>query len=224
MYAQPIEKNKKYFKPKDGQLQLPAREGEEGAVEVDIKDREGKVIGTKWVKLYKFLVGTIEGISFYDGQTNDGRKFRSLNVYLNRDEDTGDEPVLSMSAESREAQDFMSRLPNIDLSKEVRLMPYSFEDTGNRGISIMQKDESGDLTVKIENYFTRKEGDKWITEHGYPEATEEDKSDWAFYFKKVGKFLQKNTEELAAKNFAEKPASKPFVDPDETINPADIPF
>ncbi len=226
-YAQPIEKNTKYYKPRDGQFVLEVSQSTPGATERHAVGKDGTDYGMKYELFYKTLTGKIDGIQFYDGQSKDGKKFKSLNIYLEKDEETGDEPVISMGMKSRESTDFLARLPNIDLARPAKFMPYAFEDSGNRGISVTQNDEEGNLTVKADNFFTRKVGEKWVQEHGYPEPTDEDKDDWAFYFQKVSKFLQKYTEEKIIPTFARETStvtSGDFTYPEDEINPEDVPF
>lgn len=221
--AQESNTARKYYKPIGGKFLLPTDAENEKAVRREIT-KDGVVI-ERWDIPHDYLFGTITGISFYEGQTNDGKKFKSLNVYLDPDEDTGEEPVVSMNVSSREAQDFLSRLPNVDLTKEVRLQAYEFKDKGSRGISIRQKDDDGNFTVKIENFFVESgaEGEPRKFHNGYPEPSEEDKKDWPYYFAGVAKFLQKYTEDNVIPSFAEK-ESRGFDYPEEEIDPTQVPF
>jgi len=109
-------------------------------------------------------------------------------------DDDGD-IVLCLNMASNYADDFMKKLPNIDLQQAVELSPYSFEDDKGKtrkGISIVQNGE------KVKNFFYDEEKKKAC--NGYPEvkkteAAKWDSDDWKTFFIGARKFLVKHMEE-----------------------------
>lgn len=196
----------------DATLRKVVPEGTMGAVSRTYDDKEKKnpdgspVKITKIEKIYESVSGKITNISFMD--TNFGTL---LQVTLtDSDEFLKAEPeVLSMSTSSEFAQDFMKKLPNIDLSKEIIVKPYRFTpEDGKRelkGLSITQEG------VKVEKSFVEKQGDKFVNIMGYPTpdeklATEKNemkrKEGWKRYFKDTEIFLVDYTTEHFVSKFA----------------------
>ena len=98
--------------------------------------------------------------------------------------------ILSMNMSSNYAEDLLKKIPNIDLTKQVSLKPYSFEDDKKKirkGISVVQGE------VKIKSFFQDPVTKKNL--HDYPELTKPikdyDKDDWKIYFMTTRKFLEK---------------------------------
>lgn len=122
---------------------------------------------------------------------------------------------ISFVEDSRFCFDFMKKLPNIDLSKEVKITAYDFNDrqTNKRksGISIEQGGQ------KITSYYEKKdENGKWTMLHGFPspEGTDfKDKDETKIYFIKVKKFLKAQFEKLFAGKWSD---NTPAPEADET--------
>lgn len=173
----------------DGSIREKAEEGKPGAVRRDYEDSKG-VKGTKYEYVYKSLSGQITGLSFQDGDFG-------LNLYVEvTDVGTTDgEPItLVLKTDSSFGEDFMKKLPNIDLTKKVKLVPYSFLDEQQRakkGISVFVDEE------KIQGFFYDPVTKKEL--HGFPVVEGDrngyDKDDWKVHFIKIRKFLVKYTEE-----------------------------
>lgn len=188
--------------------------------------------GTAYELVFPALNGIISNIYLSEKLLDDGTRLKSLNIKLGEDED-GTEQIATMCEDDRFASDFLAKLPNIDLESGVRLSPFDFQpEKGGRkvGLTVQQEDE-GRMT-KRKSFFVEEVLDGTTTKynnlHGYPEATDEDKKDWPFYYKKVNKFLIKYAEQNILPKFAEATtgdSNNQFstgVAPD--INPEDVPF
>jgi len=165
----------------DGSIRIPAQANEPGAVLREYELSDGTT-GSKWEKIYTEISGKITGINFYDGDYG-----KVLNVIL---EDNDGKYSLSVSTQSNFAEDLMKKLPNIDLSSEVVIKPYSFDDkkTGKnrKGCSVIQGEN------KITNFFIKDlEDGKYEVANGYPPVPNQtmDKEDWKIYFLHARKFL-----------------------------------
>lgn len=208
-HAEPLKKQAVYYTIKDASFRIETNEDDPEAVLRTYKNPKTGEEGKKYERAYKALYGVIDDVSFHENALKDGTVLRSMNIGLGEDED-GIAQIISIPVDSRYATDFMKRLPTLDLSKEVRLSPYDFEPKqGPRqvGLSVYHKDDADNFTVKVDNtFFTKVEevdGHKTYTNlHGFPEPTDEDSSDWPFYFKKVNKFLVSYTKENVLPRFA----------------------
>lgn len=165
-----------------GKFRERAGENESGA-EVRI-NKDNKSI---WEFVFDFVEGQITGI-FYKEDDKFGNSFE---VVL---DDKIDKFQISFKEGDSFFNDFFSKLPNVNLDKWVKLVPYDFEDknTGKkkRGLVIWQEQN------KIESKFTSydKETKKFTYYEGFPEPEKKmDKEDWKIYFIKVVKFLRNYT-------------------------------
>ena len=199
--AEPLEKKAAYYSIKDASFRLKTDKEDPEAVRREYTNPKTGEEGVAYERAYKALYGVISDVSFHENSLKDGTVLRSLHIGLGEDEN-GVSQIISIPVDGRFATDFLKRLPSLDFTKEVRLMPYDFEKDGPRqvGISVYTKDEAENFTVKVDNnFFTKVEGEgadkKYTNLHGFPEPTEDDSSDWPFYFKKVNKFLVKYAEE-----------------------------
>lgn len=142
----------------DGLLHVTCPEGTEDAVKRTYKTSDG-VERSKWEHQYTELTGTISKIAFYEGDFG-----LQLQVTVT---DESDKPItLSVNAASNFGEDIMKKLPNVDLTKPVKFVPYSFEDEKTkkpkRGVTIYQGDE------KIQSFYWDSEKKKPL--NGYPVA------------------------------------------------------
>lgn len=206
----------RYYSVIDGTFRVQVPASDPNAIERHWETKDGKS-GVKHEKHVKALFGIIENIAIVD--TDFGK---NLNIYLDDDEN-GHTPVISLNVDSRWGGDLLKRLPNLEKGKEYRFMPFAFtpedSDKEKKGISVTSRDDEGKFTVKVDNFFF--DGEKSI--NGFPEPDEEDKQDWAFFYKKVTKFLVKYAEENVLPKFAVEPAQAPDY-PEEDIKPEDVPF
>ena len=235
--AEPITKRANYYSIKEASFRLPSNLMDTEALRREYTNPKTGEKGVAIERAYKALFGVISDVSFVDSTLKDGTVLRSLHVCLGED-DNGVSQIISIPVDGRFATDFLKRLPNIDLEKEVRLMPYDFEKDGPRqvGISIYHKDDADNFTIKVDNnFFTKVEGEgmdkKYTNLHGFPEPTDEDSSDWPFYFKKVNKFLVNYAKtnvlpkfekaEKMPESYEEEHATDPLED---ELDPSKIPF
>lgn len=205
--------NKIYLSIANGKLVQKVPAGTPGAVER--KWEVGGKSGTKYELVFDNISGKITGVSFYNGE-KDGRKFQNLIVEF--DEFDGKTPVLSINSKTKYAEDIMKKLPNVDLSQEVKVRPFSFtpegEDRAVTGVDLRQGNEWG---TSVKDYYYDKE--KKQTLHGAPEPTKEEKEegDWETYYRRRNKFFIKATTERF--QIVEQTSY-----PTKDINPEDIPF
>jgi hypothetical protein len=173
----------------DGTLRLAVPEGTEGAVRRDYETSDGKK-GTKWELTFKSLCGRITNMQMFEGDYG-----KNLLVTLSYE---GGSDTISFNTTTPFGEDFMKKLPNINLDEFVTIAPYNFTDEAGKtrkGVTVTQGD------TKLQNYFsemTEKDGEKTYKNlYGYPMPTgkEEDKDDWKIYFTQCRKFLVKNVEE-----------------------------
>lgn len=149
---------------------------------VERENRQGDMV---WERVFTFVEGQITNI-YYKESEDYGNSF---DVTI---DDGENKWGISFKESSRYCQDFLSRLPNIDLSKWVRISPYDFFPKGSeksrQGITVWQDE------TKIPNYFVAKVDDKFIYNHGFPESTGKmEKDDFKIYLIQVKKFLREYT-------------------------------
>ena len=89
----------------------------------------------------------------------------------------------------------MKKLPAINLSQPVKLIPYSFEDEkgkSKKGVTVYQGEN------KIDSYYWDKMEKKSINGMPEPEGdtSKFDSDDWKMHFMVVRKFLIKEVENL----------------------------
>lgn len=172
----------------DGTLRLVVPEGTEGAVHREYETSDGKK-GEKWELVFKSVAGKITNIDEFEGDYG-----TSLLVTLTYD---GGEDIVAFGVGTPFGEDFLKKLPAINLDEFVTVQPYSFTDDKGKlrkGMSLKQGDE------KIQDFFSKKEGDQYVKLHGFPEAGDpanyRNADDWKLYFMQCRKFLM----EYARKN------------------------
>lgn len=176
----------------DGTLRLTVDAGTEGAKLREYETSDGKK-GSKWELTFKSLSGKITNLQMYEGDYG-----KNLLVTLSYN---GGEDTISFNTATPFGEDFMKKLPNINLDEYVTIAPYSFVDDNGKtrkGVTVSQGD------VKLSNYFYDAEKKKNL--HKYPEpegdVSKFDKDDWKIYFTKCRKFLVANVEEKFLPTFA----------------------
>lgn len=208
--------NNKYFYVVGGTFKTKGNASDDG-----VEERVNKNGVTVFEKPYKALFGRIEGISIFDGDFG-----KIINIKLDENED-GQTPVLSFNVESGDGKDIMEKLPAVNFSEDVKIMPYRFTPEGESkeksGISVYQKDADGKYTNKITNFFLV---DKKPL-HGYPtiewdKASETDRK--IFFIKRNEFLLNYFTENVIAKFSENQKTEAPLEYPEEDIKPEDIPF
>lgn len=190
----------------DGTLRLQVPEGTEGAVRREYESSDGKK-GVKYEQVFKSLSGKITNIEEYEGDYG-----ISLLVTFTYD---GGEDIIAFSTSTPYGEDFMKKLPAINLEEFVTIQPYSFTDDNGKmrkGVSITQGDQ------KIQNFFVEKNGDEYKNLHGYPEPNGDESSsdDWKVYFLQCRKFLLNYTRENFIIHF-ENPEGEPVTADDKAF-------
>lgn len=169
----------------DGLLHQNVEEGTEGGKWRTYKTSDGTE-GKKFEKVYSDIIGKITKIGFQEGK---------FGVQLQLTIDEGDDVVstLCMSTSSNYGEDCMKRLPNLDLEKTVKIVPFSFKDDkgkAKKGVTIFQKNDKGE-TIKLSNYFY--DAEKKININGYPIPKETKKprtsDQWKLYYGQAREFL-----------------------------------
>jgi hypothetical protein len=148
-----------------------------------------------WALEHDYIIGKIENI-FYKEDVQYGNSFE---IVIS---DVADTYQLSLSETSRYCVAFLKKLPNIDLTNNVKLIAYDFTDKeGKRksGLSIEQEGQ------KIGSYYERKQEDgKWKLLYKFPDPKGidfHDKDEAKIYFIRVKKFLKSQFDELFKDTF-----------------------
>ena len=175
----------------DGALRISSNENNPMAVKREIEKSDGSK-AIKYELIKKGYKGFIDEISFKE--TDFGKM---LNIIFAREKGEANQVVLSLNTNTNFGTDFMRKLPNVDLKKELSINPFSFVgDNGKpvKGITIWQGEEGS--KEKIVDFFRDKDG-KSINDIPQPEKGGKgfDKDDWKMYFTNVKKFLIKFTED-----------------------------
>lgn len=196
-----------------GTIRQAVPEGTEGAIKREYETSDGKK-GVKYELKFDSLSGKITNISFRDGDFG-----KQMNLVIT---DDGKDYSLQMNTAQSFCEDLMKKLPNINLEKEVELIPYDFKDDNDKqrkGITVKQGEE------KIESFYYDKEAKKTINNLPEPEGKVEDfdKEDWKVHFIKVRKFLVEETIKTNRKLEGET-KSLDEIYPDDEIDPENIPF
>ena len=219
------QRNVRYYSISGGTFTTKVNSDHPEAVLKEYQDDDGNTV-KKYVREIPALFGKIENIEFYEGGFG-----KNVNIYLEKDED-GVTPVISVGVANRFGEDLLKKIPSIDLTKAVRIRPFSFtpEDSKKevRGVDVRQVDLEGKFTRKVENFFYDSKAKKGL--NGYPEVdfdTEKaDSDDWRMYYTKARKYTISYIEKNVLPKFQQetKPKSDKVAYPTEDINPEDIPF
>jgi len=177
----------------DGTFRKVVPEGTLGSVKREYETSDGKT-GVKYEHIYKEVSGYITDMQFHDGDYGE-----NIIIEIAISEDKEQKVYVSVSTGSSFGEDFMKKLPNINLDEIVTLSPYAFEDEKGKtrkGITVMQNG------VKLTNYFY--DADKKVNQNGYPnpkgDTKKYTKDKWKAYFLDARIFLTEYTTE----NFIEK--------------------
>lgn len=236
-----IKNDKIFLKIAEGALRQPVPKGTPGAEERDWQ--AGGESGTAYELVHNAVFGRIVAVDFFEGEKN-GKRFTTLNITLDADED-GKFPRLGVPVGSKYAQDIMKKLPNVNFLEEVRIRPFSFtpdgEDKEITGVEITHRGSDDKFSKKVENYFTKKDGEKWVQVNGFPIRSkpwsEQSEGERKIYRIQVEEFLINYTKENIIPKVAQvttdlattTPKTKEQEDrmtdyPVEEIDPNDIPF
>ncbi len=206
--------NRIYLQISYGKLRQKSTSDNPEAVERE--NRQGDKV---WELVFNFIEGQITNI-YYKESDEYGNSF---DVTI----DDGEKKYgVSFKEDSRYCQGFLSRLPNADLSKWVKIAPYDFipsdSDKNRQGITLWQNDE------KLQNYFVAKVDNKFIYSHEFPESNGKlSKDDFKIYLINVKGFLRDYTTDniipKIQKNFMGQVDEKSVLDT-PVENNDDLPF
>ena len=163
-----------------GKIRKRTTEDDPNAVKRTVENDDGtkKVV---YELVNKGLSGIIEGVEIRKG--NFGSQ-----LYIEIS-DGIDRFFLQVGWETPYSRTFLERLPGVDITKEVSIIPYSFEDKSNKrsGITLYQDG------VKIPNYYKEYNEDFTSSKHlhGYPAGKDGmDSDDWKIVGIQQMKFLK----------------------------------
>lgn len=174
----------------DGKIHVAVPDGTPGSVVRVFKNSQTGLEGKKTEMVYTEVIGKITKVSFYEGDYG-----KQLQLTVQGKE--GEKPtVLSLGTSSNYGEDMMKKLPNIDLEKYIKIVPYSFVDEkgkSKKGITVWQKSDETGKNEKVKNYFYDEEKKKNL--HGFPvpKKLKNDKplstDQWKLYFGECREFL-----------------------------------
>lgn len=171
-----------------GKFHQKVEEGTPGSQLRKYETSDGKT-GEKWELIASEISGIIDNVSIYDG---DYGKNIIVALKLEEGETETDQVLLSLGASSAFGEQFLEKLPNLDLAKEVTFSPYSFEgDDGKakKGLTLKHAD------LKIGSYYNSYDETtkSWTTKKGFPLPEKGgkgfDTDDWKAYFIGRRKYL-----------------------------------
>ena len=180
-----------------GKFHKQVSEDTPGAIKRDYETSDGQK-GFKWELQAESITGILSTISMKDGDYG-------TQVFVGFNTEGDETPiVIAMPAASSFGEDFMKKLPNVDLDKEVKFAPYSFEDDKGKkkkGMTLYQND------TKIESYYNTKNAKgKWEPTNGMPKVKakkngkEFTTDEWKLYFGECRVFLLEELEKNALWN------------------------
>jgi hypothetical protein len=162
-----------------GKLREKVEEGTEGATK-----RTGEVAGTpfeKWELVYPGITAFITKIELQDGKYG-------KNVLIRMTDANGEEFTVSLGAEnSRTGVPFMEAIPNLDLTEEVTLKPYKFNNDKGENVEGMQILQDGH---KIKSAFYDPETKSNLLGMPKAEAKSGKEINWKLYFAQRDEWLQ----------------------------------
>ncbi len=217
----------------DGTLRVPCAPGTPKSVE-----RAWEVDGKSGIKhelVYKGYAGFIKNIAFQENKYGE-----VIQITFQKETEDENDLIIALNTALNFGTDFMKKLPNIDLTKEVSLSPYSFEDDNGvlrKGITVWQGPDGS--KVKLPNFFYDAENKKSLNGFPVPQGDTKayKKDDWKMYFMQCKKFLTEYTAaniipkfasltlpeiEAALKTEAPAPQEQPDVsqvEPEPTVAP-----
>ena len=121
-----------------------------------MKDDAGNIKAEKWELAYPGITGFITGVSTFDGDYG-------MNILISMKDEDEEEFTVSLKASGMYGEDFLHKLPNVDMSKEVSMKCLPANGTYRPNCLIKQEDET------IKNAFNVKKDGEWVTLiDGYP--------------------------------------------------------
>lgn len=186
----------------DGKFHLKVEEGTEGAttreVEVDTIDDKGKKTGTEVKVVHEIVYDEIAdekitNMYFFKGKFSENLVLEIDNV-----------GSVSLNLGQTYAEQILRKLPNIDLSLPVTLIPYNYKKNGksNKGVTIMQGG------VKLQDYYFDYDAKKSINGLPEPKVKADGSVNWTIYFETVKEFLMEQVQPIFEVNGFKAPEVK----------------
>ena len=180
----------------DGKFHINVPEGTEGAVTRTYKTSTGEE-GSKLEKVYESLSGKINSVELYEGDYG-------KNIILNMEDEDG-LFAASFGCSSNFGEDVLKKILNVDMEKDVDLVPFSFLGKNGKnvkGVNIYQGGAREDEN-KVFSYFHDYNPDTKETtiKNGYPKAPTPKKGkvissdEWKLYFATARLFMIDKVEE-----------------------------
>lgn len=178
--------NAEYYSISHGALRKRTTEDDPNAVKRTY-EKDG-VEKTTYEIVKKGVTGVINQVFIKDGDYGEQLYIHVIDV--------AEEFFVQIPWDSKYTRHFLEKLPNVDLSKEVAIIPYDFTKDGKRRVGLsLWKDYDTDVQESIKSYFVEfSEDGKFLgTKHGYPSGEKDMSKD---EFKMIGLqqlvFLRKN--------------------------------
>jgi len=173
----------------DGSIRMQVPEGTEGAVRREYEDKDGNK-QFKIEAVFDAIDGILGDITVKPGKFGD-----QIMVPLT-DQDSGEVFTLALGTSSNFGEDFMRKLPNINLAEPVLLAPFSFVGDNGKDVRGMDIRQGFDLNVpnsgeKAANHYWDAEAKRSVNGIPNPEGDTRhfNTDDWKVYFITVRKFL-----------------------------------
>jgi hypothetical protein len=211
-----------------GEMKQKVNEGREGAEKrtYKVKDRktQEEVEGHKWEIQHQDIFGLINGVTF---KTTDYGEQIVIELFNVEDQKSA---IISTSSDGRYGTDFMKKLPNLDLTKEVCFNTYDFtpkpsekypDPKKKTGVSIEQ-----DGTKIYSFYYDPKEkkGINGIPPVDEAMRTSMGKDYWKIFFMMEKTFLKGEAEKIDATIVKQTPnETAPEITSGDKA-PDDLPF
>jgi len=173
----------------DGSIRMQVPEGTEGSVRREYEDKDGNK-QFKIELVFNAIDGMLGEITVKPG------KFGDQIMVPITDQDSGEVYTLALATSSNFGEDFMKKLPNINLAEPVLLAPFSFVGDNGKEVRGMDVRQGFDVNVpnsgeKAANYYRDAEAKRNINGMPNPEGDTKhfNTDDWKVYFITVRKFL-----------------------------------
>jgi len=172
-----------YWRVSDGMVRKTTTEDDPLAIKRTIT-KDGQPDKIMYEQVNKGLRGIIESVEVREGQFG-----KQLYIAIT---DGIEKIFLQVPWDNPYSRSFLERLPGVDLSKDVDILPYSFTDKRGKRRSGISLNQGG---VKIPSYYKEYNDDFTSTKHlhGYPEGGDDmETEDWKILGIQQLKFLKKN--------------------------------
>jgi len=173
----------------DGSIRMQVPLGTEGSVRREYEDKDGNK-QFKIELVFNAIDGMLGEITVKPG------KFGDQIMVPITDQDSGEVYTLALGTSSNFGEDFMKKLPNINLAEPVLLAPFSFIGDNGKDVRGMDIRQGFDVNTpnsgeKAANYYRDAEANRNINGMPNPEGDTRNfnTDDWKVYFITVRKFL-----------------------------------